>query len=92
MILGYILGIFGRLIDIFGVWLSNFLPRLQCDLEKIASAGSLSPGQSAEIRGRLGFAQSCMFGEFGRANLHPVANRKYSMALMGAHPINAELE
>ena len=61
------------------------------DLECILASGELSPGQADKMRGRLGFAQSLMFGKLGRVQLHPFSNRQYSSALRGTHAINAEL-
>ena len=43
------------------------------------------------MRGRLGFAQSLMFGKFGRAQLQPFSNRQYSRARRGSHPLNLEI-
>ena len=61
------------------------------DLENISAKGRLTPGQAAKIRGRLGFAQSLMFGKFGRVQLQPFTNRQYSRALRSTHSINGEI-
>lgn len=50
------------------------------DLRRVLRRGTLSPGQAAEIRGRLGLEQSMLFGGFGRARLAPFAKRQYSEA------------
>ena len=61
------------------------------DINGIWEAGRLSPVKAAEFRGRLGYAQSLMFGEFGRALLQPVTNRKYYRAIKGERALNKEL-
>ena len=61
------------------------------DIEGILANGKLTPGQAAKIRGRLGFAQSLMFGKFGRVQLQPFTNRQYSRALRSAHAIDGEI-
>ena len=61
------------------------------DIMKILCPGSLSPGCAAKLRGRRGFAQSLMFGRFGRVLLQPLTNRQYCRASRGAHQLNAEL-
>ena len=50
------------------------------DLEKVLRDGRLTPSQAAKLRGRLGSAQSLMFGNFGWAQLQPFPNRQYSRA------------
>ena len=50
---------------------------LVCELRSILSANKLSPGRAAKIRGKLGFAQSLLFGRMGRAHLAPLSARQY---------------
>ena len=71
--------------------LENKRDILVTDLEKIIEAGTLTPGQAAKMRGRLGFAQGLMFGKFGRVQMQPFTNRQYSRALKGPHLLNGEL-
>ena len=49
----------------------------QDELRKITSTNRLSPGDAAKIRGKLGFAQTLMFGRTGRAMLQPFSTRQY---------------
>ena len=49
----------------------------QDELRKILSNNTLSPGDAAKIRGKLGFAQTLMFGRSGRAMLQPFSARQY---------------
>ena len=64
---------------------------LVIDIREILKSGGLTPGCAAKLRGRLGFAQSLMFGRFGRVLLQPFTNRQYSRAKGGPHHLNAEL-
>ena len=48
------------------------------EINDILKANTLSPAQAAKLRGKLGFAQSLLFGRFGRALLKPIAERQYS--------------
>ena len=43
------------------------------------------------MRGRLGFAKTLMFGEFGRPQLHTFPNRQYSREVRCRHLLNGEL-
>ena len=61
------------------------------DITVVIKSGHLAPGHSAKLRGRLGFAQSLLFGKFGRVMIRPIPNRQYSRATSGRHPPNAEL-
>ena len=61
------------------------------DIQEILRSGNLTPGQAAKLRGRLGFAQSMLFGKFGRVLLQPITNRQYSRATKGVHPLKDEL-
>ena len=47
-------------------------------LRSTLSANRLTPGSAAELRGRLGFAQSLLFGRLGRAHLAPITARQYA--------------
>ena len=61
------------------------------DILEVLRTGALAPSQAAKLRGRLGFAQSLMFGRFGRVLLQPPTNRQYSPAIRGRHLLNGEL-
>ena len=61
------------------------------EVQRVLAADALTPGQAAKLRGRLGFAQSLMFGKYGRALLQPLTNRQYSRAVRGEHTSNQEL-
>ena len=52
---------------------------------------SLSPAAAARLRGKLGFAQSLMFGKFGRALLHEFSARQYTKAFGPRFPLTVEL-
>ena len=39
------------------------------ELNQVLSKGTLTPAQSAELRGRLRYSQSLLFGRFGRARI-----------------------
>ena len=41
------------------------------DLAGIFQVRKLTPSAAEKMRGKLGFAQSCMFGKFGRAMIDP---------------------
>ena len=47
-------------------------------LTNVSPTQKLSPDAEAKVRGRLGFAQSLLFGEYGRAMLNDFALRQYS--------------
>ena len=64
---------------------------LIAELEKVLKAGTLTPGLAAKIRGKLGFAQSLMYGRYGRVQLQPLTSRQFSRAVKGRHPLNREL-
>ena len=51
----------------------------------------LNPAQAAKCRGRLGFAQSLVFGRVGRALTQPLSARQYSRVGGRKHPLTAEL-
>ena len=57
----------------------------------ILKSGHLSPGLSAKMRAMIGFAQTFMFGKFGRSQLQPFSDSQYSRAVRGPHPLNQEL-
>ena len=44
----------------------------------ILKRNTLTPAHASKLRGKLGFAQSLLFGRFGRAMLKPLAERQYS--------------
>ena len=67
-------------INDYSVYLRNFLKK-----------GSMSPGEAAKARGKLGFAQSLMFGRFGRALLQPFTTRQYAPALYRGHKMTDDL-
>ena len=50
---------------------------------------SLTPAQAAKTIDELGFAQTLMFGKFGRARLSALPSRQYSIAQ--ANTLDAEL-
>ena len=60
------------------------------DLRQILMKGALSPAAAGKIRGRLGWAQSLLFGRFGRAHPAPFTARQYSKS-NGRVPISTEL-
>ena len=64
---------------------------LSADLDAIQKRGRLAPAAAAKLRGRLGFAQSLLFGRVGRAHLAPFSERQYSMAQDSRFPLNDEL-
>ena len=49
------------------------------DLAKALQRRTLTPAEAGKLRGRLGFAQSFMFGKFGRALLAPFTCRQYML-------------
>ena len=49
------------------------------EIQHILKTNVLSPAQAAKLRGKLGFAQSLLFGRFGRAMLKPITERQYSV-------------
>ena len=61
------------------------------DLKQVLKYNQLNPAQAAKLRGRLGFAQSFVFGKLGRALLHPLTARQYSQLPGRNHPLNEEL-
>ena len=66
--------------------------RLISDLKEIAPRGTLTPGKAAKIRGRLGYAQSLMFGRLGRAHLQPFSDRQYAKHGLGKWELNSDLK
>ena len=63
---------------------------LMRSLRTTLQRGTLSPAAAAKLRGRLGWAQSLLFGRFGRAMLAPFTNRQYAKG-SGRLPLSAEL-
>ena len=61
------------------------------DIRQILLFDQLNPAQAAKLRGRLGFAQSLMFGRVGRALLQPITARQYSRGVGRKHPLTPEL-
>ena len=49
------------------------------EIDDISRSNTLSPAQAAKLRGKLGSAQSLVFGRFGRALLKPISERQYSL-------------
>ena len=49
------------------------------ETKDIIKANTISTSRSSKLRGELGFAQSLVFGLFGRALLKPIAERQYSL-------------
>ena len=49
------------------------------EINEILKASNRSPAHSEKLGGGHGFAQSLLFGRFGRAILKPLAGRQYSM-------------
>ena len=60
-------------------------------LRGILARNSLTPAAAARVRGKLGFAQSLMFGKYGRALLHEFSARQYTSALGPKFPLTVEL-
>ena len=56
---------------------------LIADLAHVLQARKLTPAGTAKLRGRLGFAQSCFYGKFGRAHLAPFSDRQFSKVNKG---------
>ena len=96
---GFKLGIFsvpsfpmlllGALVTITPEFASASLPlerrdALISDIREILRSGNWTPGQAANLRGRLGLAQSMLCGKFGWVLLQPITNRQYSRALKGS--------
>ena len=48
------------------------------DFHQVRSYDQINPAQAAKLRGRLGFAQSLLFGRVGRALLQPFADRQHA--------------
>ena len=57
-------------------------------LRNVLRKNNLSPAAAAKIRGKLGFAQSMLFGKYGRAMLHEFTMRQYSPARGTAFPLS----
>ena len=86
----------GASISINPEGLTASLPQSRADeliamILEIIQSNSLSPGLAAKLRGKLGYAQSLMFGRYGRVLLQPITNRQYSRSLKNSHPLNTEL-
>ena len=47
-------------------------------LLNVIATRKLSPDAAAKLRGKLGFAQSLLFGKYGRAMMHDLTLRQYS--------------
>lgn len=61
------------------------------ELAKILVRKTLTPAEAAKLRGKLGYAQSLMFGRWGRAMLSPFSDRQYSLRPGRFHPLSVEL-
>ena len=49
------------------------------ELARVLQMRKLTPSDAGKLRDRLGFAQSFIFGKFGRAHLSPFTFRQYSV-------------
>ena len=77
------LKLLGASISIFDTHIATALAAdkrdaLVLDIRNFLRTNRLTPAQAAKIRGRLGFAQSLMFGRMGRALAGPLSDRQYS--------------
>ena len=61
------------------------------DIRQILRYNQLNPAQPTKLRGRLGHAQSFAFGKLGRALLHPLTTRQYSVAPSRLRPLKEEI-
>ena len=64
---------------------------LIADLARTLQLRKLTPAGAAKFRGRLGFAQSCLYGKFGRAHLAPFSKRQYSKISTGGNALDIDL-
>ena len=62
---------------------------IAAELATVLQRRRLSPADAGKLRGRLGFAQSFLFGKFGRAHLGPFTARQY--AIGNATALNPDL-
>ena len=60
-------------------------------LKQVLPKGVLTPGEAPKLRGRLGYAQSLMFGRLGRARLQPFSDRQYSKLRHGSWELSSDL-
>ena len=86
------LQLMGAELSIFTGHVSACLPErrridLINDLKRIITFDQLNPAQAAKLRGRLGFAQSLLFGRVGRALLQPLTDRQYARSFGRKHPL-----
>ena len=65
---------------------------LSSGLKQVLSANSLTPAGAAMWRGRLGFAQSLMFGRMGRSLLRPFSARQYADGVSRTWAISDDLK
>ena len=64
---------------------------LSHDIREVLRRDQLSPAQAAKLRGRLGWAQSLLFGRFGRAHLAPLTERQYSLNPSSRQALNSDI-
>ena len=57
----------------------------------VLSRKSRHPASAARVRGKLGFAQSLVFGKLGRAMLHELSLRQYPLSGGPMFPLSGEL-
>ena len=58
----------------------------------VLRTGRLTPSAAAKLRGKLGFAQSVIFGLFGRSVLNDFSARQYSRNLPGRSPLTDAIQ
>ena len=52
--------------------------KIETEIIAILKANRLSPALASSLRGKLGFAQSLLFGRIGRCHVHGLIKRQYS--------------
>ena len=79
------------LADAVEVSLAEKKKELIADLAHVLQVRKLTPAGAAKFRGRLGFAQSCLYGKYGRAHLAPFTGRQYDRAKKSGYYLDVAL-
>ena len=90
------LNLLGAFISVHSGYVDASLPErrrdeLRNDVQTVLKNNRLTPALAAKLRGRLGFAQSLMFGRVGRAHLAVLSDRQYTQMSGTRFPLNDEL-
>ena len=70
----------------------NTRPKYASELRAILARNTLGPAEAAKMRGKLGYAQTLLFGRDGRSPLHPFSDRQYETTSSSSTSLSKDLD